>query len=39
MGSRYVEFLRELGVKVRPRQACVLARVCSCGTNRGPKEF
>ena len=35
MGSRYVEFLRELGVKVRPWQASVLACVVIAGTSEG----
>ena len=32
------EFLWELGVEVQPRQASVLACVCSCGNERGTSE-
>ena len=35
MGSRYVKFLRELIVEVRPRQASVLACVILTGTSEG----
>ena len=37
-GSCCFEFLWELGVKVRPRQASVLACVCSYGNKRGTSE-
>ena len=42
MGSQCFMFLWELGVKVRPRQACVLACVVLAETREGlesPKEF
>ena len=35
MGSRCDEFLWELGVEVRPRQASVLACVVLAGTSKG----
>ena len=35
MGSRCNEFLRELSVEVRPRQASVLACVVLAGTGEG----
>ena len=35
MGSHCVEFLRELIVEVRPRQASVLACVVLAGTREG----
>ena len=38
MGSRCFEFLWELGVEVRPRQASVLGVCCSCGNKRGTRE-
>ena len=38
MGSRCVEFLRELIVEVRPRQASVLAVCSSCRNKRGTSE-
>ena len=38
MGSCCFEFLWELGVEVRPRQASVLAVCSSCGNKRGTSE-
>ena len=35
MGSYCDEFLRELGVEVRPRQASVLACIVLSGTSEG----
>ena len=38
VGSRYFEFLWELAVEVRPRQASVLACVVLAGTSEGTSE-
>ena len=38
MGSCCFEFLCELGVEVRPRQASVLACVVLAGTSEGTSE-
>ena len=35
VSSRFVEYLRELGVEVRPRKASVLACVVLAGTSEG----